>query len=124
MAKNFQFGVALATLNSRSEWHQAVRRVEDLGYDVLHVPDHLATPAPFPALLSAADVSSMRVSPFVLNAGFYRPALLAREVAALDVLTEHRFELGLGAGYVKDITYISVPQLHAKAFGKVIAELR
>ncbi|BBY72544.1 luciferase [Mycobacterium intracellulare] len=102
MAKSFRFGVALSTLKSRSQWRDAVRRVEDFGYDVLHLPDHLVTPAPFAALLSAAEVTTMRLSPFVLNAGFYKPALLARDVAAIDLLTDHRFELGLGAGYVKE----------------------
>jgi probable F420-dependent oxidoreductase len=103
VAKNLRFGIALSTLKSRSQWRDAVRRVEDFGFDVLHLPDHLMTPAPFPALLAAAEITAtMRFSPFVLNAGFYRPALLARDVAAIDVLTEHRFELGLGAGYVKE----------------------
>jgi probable F420-dependent oxidoreductase len=103
VAKSFRFGVALSTLKSRSQWRDAVRRVEDFGYDVLHLPDHLMTPAPFPALLSAAEVTTtMRFSPFVMNAGFYKPALLARDVAAIDMLTDHRFEVGLGAGYVKE----------------------
>lgn len=101
MTRGFRFGVALATLRSRVQWRDAVRRAEDLGYDVLHLPDHLATPAPLPALLLAAEMTNMRVSPLVLNAGFYKPALLARDAAALDLLTDHRFELGLGTGYVK-----------------------
>ncbi len=101
MTRGFRFGVALSTLTSRVQWRDAVRRAEDLGYDVLHLPDHLATPAPLPALLLAAEMTNMRVSPFVLNAGFYKPALLARDATALDLLTDHRFELGLGAGYVK-----------------------
>ncbi|TXA40464.1 LLM class F420-dependent oxidoreductase, partial [Mycobacterium tuberculosis variant bovis] len=83
VARRFRFGVALSTLKSRRQWRDTVRRVEDFGYDVLHLPDHLMTPAPLPALLAAADVTTMRLSPFVLNAGFYRPALLARDVAAI-----------------------------------------
>jgi probable F420-dependent oxidoreductase len=102
VSRPFRFGVALAALSSRDQWRDAVRRAEDLGYDVVHLPDHLATPAPFPALLLAAELTNLRVSPFVLNAGFYRPALLARDAATLDLLTDHRFELGLGAGYVKE----------------------
>jgi probable F420-dependent oxidoreductase len=101
VTRKFRFGVALSMLRSRVQWRDAVRRAEDLGYDVLHLPDHLATPAPFPALLLAAEMTNMLVSPFVLNAGFYKPALLARDAAALDLLTDGRFELGLGAGYVK-----------------------
>jgi len=61
VAKDFRFGVALSTLKSRSQWRDAVRRVEDFGYDVLHLPDHLVTPAPFAALLSAAEVTTMRL---------------------------------------------------------------
>lgn len=37
----------------------------------------------------------------VLNAPFWNPSLLAREVATTDVLTGGRLELGLGAGHMK-----------------------
>jgi probable F420-dependent oxidoreductase len=102
VAKDFRFGVGLHTVRSRSEWQDSVRRVEDFGFDTLQVPDHLGAPAPFPALLSAAEVTTMRLGTYVLNAGFYKPALLAREVTALHDLTEGRLELGLGAGYVRE----------------------
>ena len=75
----------------------------DLGYDVLLVPDHLGTVAPFPALVAAAQATSRpRVGTFVLNAGFWNPVLLAREAATVDALTDGRLELGLGTGYVRD----------------------
>jgi probable F420-dependent oxidoreductase len=87
---------------SRSAWQEKVRRAEGFGFDVLQVPDHLGAPAPFPALLSAAEVTSMRLGTYVLNACFYKPALLARDVEALDRLTDGRIELGLGAGYARE----------------------
>lgn len=103
MTKDFRFGVNLFTQGSRSVWQDTARRVEDLGYDVLLVPDHLGMHAPFPALLSAAEVTTRpRLGTLVLNTGFYRPALLAREVAELHTLTDGRFELGLGAGWVAE----------------------
>jgi probable F420-dependent oxidoreductase len=102
VAREFRFGVGLWPKDSRAAWQDAARRVEGFGFDVLHVPDHLGAPAPFPALMSAAAVTSMRLGTFVLNAGFYKPALLARDVAAVDQLTDQRFELGLGAGYVRE----------------------
>jgi len=102
VAKDFRFGIGLVGGGSRSRWQDAVRRAEGFGYDVLQVPDHLGAPAPFPALLSAAEVSSMRLGTYVLNAGFYKPALLARDIAALEKLTDGRVELGLGTGYVKE----------------------
>jgi probable F420-dependent oxidoreductase len=104
VAKDFRFGVGLWPKKTRAAWQDTARRAEDLGFDVLHVPDHLGAPAPFPALASAADVTSasVKVGTFVLNAGFYKPALLARDVGGLDMLTDGRFELGLGAGYVRE----------------------
>lgn len=43
----------------------------------------------------------LRLRTYVLNIGFWNPALLAREVATLDLLSDGRAELGLGAGYAK-----------------------
>jgi probable F420-dependent oxidoreductase len=103
MAKPFRFGVGLQAGRRQQSVQEWARRVEDLGYDVALVADHLYTTAPFPMLTAiAAATSSLRVGTFVLNAGFYRPALLAREAATLRDLSEGRFELGLGAGYVKE----------------------
>jgi probable F420-dependent oxidoreductase len=102
VAKDFRFGLGLLPKKSRSEWQEAARRAEGLGFDVLHVPDHLGAPAPFPALMSAAEVTTIRLGTYVLNAGFYKPALLARDVMEIDRLTDGRFELGLGTGYVRE----------------------
>ncbi|WP_433278517.1 TIGR03621 family F420-dependent LLM class oxidoreductase [Pseudonocardia xinjiangensis] len=96
----FRFGVTLLTVGSRSGWRARVKEVEDLGYDVLQVADHLGLTAPFPALVAAADVTSIRLGTFVLNAGILSPAYLARDVADVHRLTDGRLELGLGTGYV------------------------
>lgn len=101
-ARDFRFGIGLWPKDSRAKWQETARRVEGLGYDVLQVPDHLGGIAPFPLLTSAAEVTTIRLGTFVLNAGFYKPALLARDVAAVDALSDGRFELGLGTGYVKE----------------------
>src|SRR5262245_65733107 len=98
----FRFGVSLFNAGSRSTWLDRVREAESLGYDVLQVADHLGTPSPFPALVAAADVTSMRLGTYVLNAGIVSPAYLARDVAAVHRLADGRLELGLGAGYVPD----------------------
>jgi probable F420-dependent oxidoreductase len=101
-ARSFRFGVSLLNAGSRSAWRAQVREAEDLGYDVLQVPDHLGTVAPFPALVAAADVTGMRLGTYVLNAGVLSPAYLARDVADTYRLTDGRLELGLGAGYVPE----------------------
>ena len=78
MVKDFRFGVGLHDARSQAKVQDAARLAEDLGFDVLHVPDHLGAPAPFPALMSAAAATStLRLGTFVLNSGFYKPALLA-----------------------------------------------
>jgi probable F420-dependent oxidoreductase len=103
MVKDFRFGIGLRNAKSQSSIQDWSRRVESLGYDVLHVPDHLGMAAPFPTLTAVASATStLRVGTFVLNAGFYKPALLARDVAGLRDLSGGRFELGLGTGYVRE----------------------
>ncbi|MGP8296987.1 LLM class F420-dependent oxidoreductase [Streptomyces inhibens] len=102
MPRPFRFGVNMLTIDSGATWREKCRHAEELGYDVLLVPDHLGMPAPFPALIAAAEATERpRVGTFVLNTGFFNPALLAREVATTDALTGGRLELGLGTGYVR-----------------------
>lgn len=99
--RSFRFGASLNnSSSSKSAWSARVREVEDLGYDILQVPDHLGMLAPFPSLVAAADVTSIRLGTYVLNAGVQRPAYLARDVVDTWRLTDGRLELGLGAGYV------------------------
>jgi len=99
----FRFGVNVRTAASQAEWADKARKVEALGYAVLLVPDHLAELlAPFPALAAAAAATTrLRVGTAVLNNDFRHPALLAREAATLDVLSDGRLELGLGAGHMQ-----------------------
>ncbi|MEU1402942.1 LLM class F420-dependent oxidoreductase [Streptomyces sp. NPDC005728] len=102
MSRPFRFGVNLLTPSPAAEWRAKCRRAEELGYDVILVPDHLGMVAPFPALVAAAEATERpRLGTFVLNAGLWNPALLAREVATTDALTGGRLELGLGTGYVQ-----------------------
>jgi probable F420-dependent oxidoreductase len=56
-------------------------------------------PAPFPALVSAGNATHLHMGTYVLNTSFYRPALLARDVAETSRLLDGRLELGLGTGY-------------------------
>lgn len=111
MHDSIRFGVIMAgpasrrvsTVTSRADFRAKVRRMEGLGFDVLSVPDHLGSVSPFPALVAAAEASAtMRLGTCVLNAAFYKPALLARDAAEVDLLSEGRLELGLGAGYVQE----------------------
>ena len=103
MMQPFRFGVTLGRASSRAAWVDKARKLEALGYAVLTVPDHLADFfAPLPALVSAAEATThLRVGTTVLNNDFRHPVLVAREAATVDLLTEGRFQLGVGAGYMR-----------------------
>src|SRR3954467_4503705 len=101
--KPFRFGVNLRGGDSKAAWVEKARKLEALGYSTLLVPDHLAEiVSPLAPLVTAADAtSSLRVGTCVLNNDFRHPVLLAREAATIDLLTEGRLELGLGAGHMQ-----------------------
>jgi probable F420-dependent oxidoreductase len=98
----FRFGLQVARAESRQAWQDEARRAEDLGFDTIVVPDHIADDlfSPMVALATMAEATTrLRVGTFVLNNDFRHPALLAREAATVDLLTDGRLELGLGAGH-------------------------
>ena len=88
---------------TRQEWLDLARKAEDLGYSTLLLPDHFGQQlAPLPALLMAAAVTSrLRVGTIVLDNDFRHPVVLAKEAATIDLLTDGRFELGIGAGWMQ-----------------------
>lgn len=103
MSKDFRFSIGIHAVKSRAALQEKARRLEGLGFDVLYLPDHLGAPAPFPALTAIAQATTtVRIGTYVLNACFYKPALLARDVAGVDLLSDGRLEVGLGAGYVRE----------------------
>ncbi|HJP76329.1 MAG TPA: TIGR03621 family F420-dependent LLM class oxidoreductase [Pseudonocardiaceae bacterium] len=98
----FRFSITMFEIESATAWQDKSRRAEELGYDVLHLLDHLGRPSPFPALTAAAAATErIKLGTFVLNAAFFNPALLAREVATIEQLSGGRFEFGIGAGYAR-----------------------
>ena len=89
----------------RSRWSNGEPKhvSEDLGYSALTIPDHLTDLiAPIPALVSAAEATKhLRIGTNVLNNDLRHPELVARDAATIDLLTDGRFELGLGAGSIR-----------------------
>lgn len=112
MPQPFRFAVYGAG-NSRAAWGDYARKVESLGYSTLVVADHIAWGglAPLPALLAAADVTTtLRLGTHVLVNDFRHPAVLAHEAATIDLLSDGRLELGLGAGWLRgDYELTGVP---------------
>jgi probable F420-dependent oxidoreductase len=99
----FRFGVSVRSAGSRTQWAEKARKLEDQGFAALTVPDHLADlVAPMPALASAAAATNrLRVGTMVLNNDLRHPVLVAREAATVDLLSDGRLDLGLGAGHMR-----------------------
>ena len=101
MPRPFRFGVVGAHAPSLTTWVTFARRVEELGYATLLMPDrtNVGSLAPTPAMAVAASATtSLRVGSYVFCNGYRHTVLLAREAATLDLLTGGRFEPGLGTG--------------------------
>jgi probable F420-dependent oxidoreductase len=118
--RRIRFGVAATAkdLESAASLSAFARRAEDLGYATALMGDHMGRSlAPLSALLFAATATKrLRVGPQVLANDFRNPALLAKEVATIDLLTEGRFELGIGTGWpsgspnaISDYAQLGIP---------------
>jgi probable F420-dependent oxidoreductase len=99
MTRKFRFGAVAGAARSGREWAATARRVEELGFSTLLCPDTTFALAPFTALAAAASVTStLLLGTYVLASPLRTPATVAWETTGLDVLSDGRFELGLGAG--------------------------
>jgi probable F420-dependent oxidoreductase len=111
--RRFRFGVACSKGRSRREFTELARKTESLGYSTLFVPDHFIEHdlAPTVALAHAAAVTDeLRVGPFVLGNDYKHPVVCAREMASLDLLSDGRLELGIGAGWMTaDYEHAGIP---------------
>jgi probable F420-dependent oxidoreductase len=98
----FRFGVQLASAASGSDWTALAREAEDLGFSSLLAADHFDDQlAPLPALMAAAAATTrLRVGSLVLDNDYKHPVVTAKEAATLDLLSDGRLELGLGAGWM------------------------
>jgi probable F420-dependent oxidoreductase len=113
MTKPFRFGVQLSSVGSAAEWRDLVRKVEDLGYSTAFLPDHFVGTvfAPMPAIaIAAAHTTSLRIGFLVLDNDYKHPAIVAKEAATIDVLSDGRVELGVGAGWMTaDYDALGIP---------------
>ena len=100
--RRFRFGVQTHTAGSGEEWAALARQAEDLGYATMFLPDHFGDQlAPIPALAAAAAATTaLRVGALVFDNDYKHPVVLAKELASIDVLSDGRLEVGLGAGWM------------------------
>ncbi|MGH2938610.1 MAG: TIGR03621 family F420-dependent LLM class oxidoreductase [Solirubrobacterales bacterium] len=98
----FRFGAELEEPFEGMNWAESAQRLEALGYSTLFTWDHFSEGgwAPIASMAAAAAVTTeLKLSTGVFCIDFRHPAVLARELATIDVLSEGRLEVGLGAGY-------------------------
>ena len=83
-----------------------------MGYSGLYLPDHFGDqPGPIAALMAAADATTtLRVGSLVFDNDYRHPVVLAKEAATIDLLSDGRFDLGIGAGWlVSDYEQAGIP---------------
>jgi len=101
--RKFRFGVMALSAASGKEYRETARKAQDLGFSTLYVPDHFVDHpfGPFPAMAMAAEATdTLRVGSLVLGNDYRHPVVVARDAATLDLLSDGRLELGLGAGWM------------------------
>ncbi len=105
----FRFGVINEIMKPREDWLAHVQRVEALGYATFLMRDHFVPDffgdqfAPLVAMMAAASATTrLRVGTLVIDNDYRHPVMLAKEAATLDYLSGGRFELGLGAGWLRN----------------------
>ncbi len=103
MAKPFCFSLTASATTDPDDFVDLAKRAEDLGYSTLAMADHLDNQlAPLIALTAAAaGTTTLRVLSLVLANDYRHPAIVAKEAATLDQFSDGRFELGLGAGWMR-----------------------
>ena len=101
MSGRIRIGCQFQAFRGRREFLDTARRVEDLGFAVATFPDHFGGWAsPWPSVVAAASVTTtLRLGPMTINNDLWNPAVLARDAASADQLSDGRVELGIGAGW-------------------------
>jgi alkanesulfonate monooxygenase SsuD/methylene tetrahydromethanopterin reductase-like flavin-dependent oxidoreductase (luciferase family) len=98
-SRPFRFGVVAPLRTDLPTWRDQVRRIADSGYSTLLMPDVPQwQPAPGPMLAVAATLADLRVGTWVYASALHQPWSTAWEAHSLSVLTDGRFEMGIGTG--------------------------
>jgi probable F420-dependent oxidoreductase len=108
----FRFSVQEHHAQSATQWRERAQAIESMGYSALYLPDHFNDqPGPIAALMAAAAVTTtLRIGSLVFDNDYRHPVVLAKEAATLDLLSDGRLDLGLGAGWlVSDYQHAGIP---------------
>src|SRR5687767_11398653 len=103
MTKPFRFAVQTSSAADGKTWRELARKIEDLGYSTLFIPDHFGDQwGPIVGMTIAAEATErLNVGALVLDNDYRHPQVLAKEIATLDLFSEGRVEFGIGAGWMR-----------------------
>ncbi|HKW73560.1 MAG TPA: TIGR03621 family F420-dependent LLM class oxidoreductase [Candidatus Dormibacteraeota bacterium] len=98
----FRFSVQEHRARDAKHWREKAQAVESMGYTTLYLPDHFNDQlGVIAALMAAADATTkLRIGSLVFDNDYRHPVVLAKEAATLDLLSEGRLDLGVGAGWL------------------------
>lgn len=101
MTHPFKFSVSLGPIDDPARLVDTAQRAEQLGYHGISLPDHLdGQCGPLVGLTAvAANTTNLALTNLVLCNDYRHPAVLAKELATLDLLSQGRLEFGIGAGW-------------------------
>ncbi len=113
MSEELEFGISLRLLHDAKD---EARGAEALGYDYLLTGEHIAFHGPTAnnvVSLAAAAGATERIKLLsgIVLVPLYAPALLAKQIAVLDVVSDGRFHFGIGVGgeYAPEFEAVGVP---------------
>ncbi|HKW59663.1 MAG TPA: TIGR03621 family F420-dependent LLM class oxidoreductase [Candidatus Dormibacteraeota bacterium] len=100
--RTFRISVQEHHAQNAAQWRDRARALEAMGYATLYLPDHFGQQVgPVAGLMAAADATTtLRIGSLVFDNDYRHPAVLAKEAASLDLLSEGRFDFGIGAGWM------------------------
>jgi len=100
----FRFATHVNSVGSRAELVTRARAAEARGFSTITVPDHFRPHdlAPLVAMsVMAAATESIDIGSNVFGNDYRHPVVLAKELATLDLLSEGRLQVGMGAGWLR-----------------------